>query len=109
MTRGKVFECEVTVSSGVKEKLLMKHNIEIWEIEEVIFDDPYSFSLAYQDCYFIYGQSFSGRYLLVLVRILSPAEAIDLNFEPGINVIKIITARDMNQKQRRLYSKRKGS
>ena len=46
---------------------------------------------------------------LVLVRILSPEEAVDLNFEPGVNVIKIITARDMNQKQRRMYSFKKGS
>jgi len=109
MTRGKVFECEVTVSSGVKEKLLMKHNIEIWEIEEIIYDDPYAFSLTYRDCYFIYGQSFSGRYLLVLVRILSSEETAGLNFEPGVNVIKIITARDMNQKQRRMYAVKKGS
>jgi len=109
MTKGKVFECEVTVSSGVKEKLLMKHNIEIWEIEEVIYDDPDAFSLAHRDCYFIYGQSFSGRYILLLVRILSPEETVDLNFESSVNVIKIITARDMNQKQRRIYVARKGS
>jgi hypothetical protein len=109
MTKGKVFECEVTVSSGVKEKLLMKHNIEIWEIEEVIYDDPYAFSLAYRNCYFIYGQSFSGRYLLVLVRILSAEETVRLNFESGTSVLKIITARDMNQKQRRMYVQRKGS
>ena len=109
MTKGKVFECDVTVSSGVKEKLLMKHNIEIWEIEEVIYDDPNAFSLAYRDCYFIYGRSFSGRYLLVLVRILSHEEADGLNFESGANVIKIITARDMNQKQRRMYALKKGS
>jgi hypothetical protein len=108
MSKGKVFECEVTVSSGVKEKLLMKHNIEIWEIEEVIYDDPYAFSLAYRDGYFIYGQSFSGRYLLVLVRILSPEETTILNFESGANVLKIITARDMNLKQRRMYALRKG-
>lgn len=36
MGRGKVFECEVTVSSGVKEKLQIKHHIEIWEVEEVV-------------------------------------------------------------------------
>ena len=109
MTRGKVFECEITVSSGVKEKLLMKHNIEIWEIEEVIYDDPHAFSLAYRDCYFVYGQTFAGRYLLVLVRIVSQEEAADLNFESGVNVLKIITARDMNDKQRRMYTRRKGS
>ena len=108
MTRGKVFECEITVSSGVTEKLLMKHNIEIWEIEEVIYDDPHAFSLAYRDCYFVYGQTFAGRYLLVLVRILSQEEAADLIFESDFNILKIITARDMNDKQRRMYTLRKG-
>ena len=109
MTRGKVFECEITVSSGVREKLLMKHNIEIWEIEEVIYDDPHAFSLVYRDCFFVYGQTFAGRYLLVLVRILSQEETADLNFESGVNALKIITARDMNDKQRRMYTRRKGS
>ena len=36
MGLGKAFQCEITVSSGVKEKLFKKHNIEIWEIEEAI-------------------------------------------------------------------------
>ena len=109
MGRGKVFECEVTVSSGVKEKLLTKHHIETWEIEEVIYDDPSAFSLTHQDCYFIYGQTFSGRHLLVLVRILSEQETGELGYESNANVIKIITARDMNKKQRQNYNQRKGS
>ena len=108
MGQGKPLQCEITVSSGVKEKLLKKHHIEIWEIEEVIYDDPYSFSITYRDCCFIYGQTFSGRYLLVLVRILRPEEALKLGFEPTTNMIKIITARDMNKKQRNIYVKRKG-
>ena len=74
MGRGKPFQCEITVSTGVEEKLFKKHNIEIWEIEEVIYDDPYALSISYRDCYFIYGRTFSGRYLLVLVRILSLKE-----------------------------------
>jgi len=109
MRKEKVFECEVTVSSGVKDKLFTKHNIEIWEIEEVIYDDQYAFSLTHQDCYFIYGQTFSGRYLLVLVRVLSKQETGELGYEPSADVLKIITARDMNQKQRRMYNKRKGA
>ncbi len=108
MGKGKVFECEITVSSGVKQKLFKKHNIEIWEIEEVIYDDPYAFSISHEDCYFIYGQTFSGRYLLVLVRVLSSEEVTDLGFESGANVLKIITARDMNIKQKKMYYKRKG-
>ena len=88
MGRGKVFECEVTVSSGVKEKLQVKHHIEIWEVEEVIYDDPHAFSITYKDCYFIYGQTFSGRYLLVLVRVLSLEEVLKLGFTQGTNVLK---------------------
>ena len=97
MGRGKVFQCEVTISSGVREKILKKHNIEIWEVEEVIYDDPHAFSITYRDCYFIYGQTFSGRYLLILVRLLSLEELGKLGFKQGINFIKIITARDMNK------------
>ena len=53
MGTGKVFQCEITLSSGVEEKLLKKHKIEVWEVEEVIYDDPYAFSISYRDCYFI--------------------------------------------------------
>ena len=108
MGRGKAFQCEITISLGVKEKLLKKHNIEAWEIEESIYDDPYAFSIAYRDCYFIYGKAFSGRYLLILVRMLSSEEISKLGFKPGTNVIKIISSRDMNKKLRKIYNKRRG-
>ncbi len=108
MGRGKVFQCEVTISSGVREKLFKKHNIEIWEVEEVIYDDPHAFSITYRDCYFIYGQTFSGRYLLILIRLLSSEEVTKLGFKQGINFIKIITARDMNKNQRKMYNKKRG-
>ena len=108
MGRGKVFQCEVTISSGVREKILKKHNIEIWEVEEVIYDDPHAFSITYRDCYFIYGQTFSGRYLLILVRLLSLEEVGKLGFKQGINFIKIITARDMNKNQRKMYNQKRG-
>jgi len=108
MGRGKVFQCEITISSGVKEKLFKKHNIEIWEVEEAIYDDPHAFSITYRDCYFIYGQTFSGRYLLILVRLLSSEEVTKLGFKKGINFIKIITARNMNKNQRKMYNKKRG-
>ena len=108
MGRGKVFQCEVTISSGVREKLFKKHNIEIWEVEEVIYDGPHAFSITYRDCYFLYGQTFSGRYLLILVRLLSSEDVTKLGFKKGINFIKIITARDMNKNQRKMYNKKRG-
>jgi len=108
VSKGKIFQCEITVSSGVEEKLFKKHGIEIWEVEEAIYDDPFAFAITYQNCYFVYGQTFSGRYLLVLIRVLSVAEVTEMGFPHDSNVIKIITAREMNPKQRRLYLKRKG-
>ena len=108
MGRGKPFMCEITVSPGVEEKLAVKHQIEIWEIEESVYDDPHAFSLKQRDCHFIYGQTSAGRYLLVLLRILNGDEVRLLGFPIGTNVAKIITARDMNQNQRQLYRARKG-
>jgi hypothetical protein len=95
MGRGRVFQCEITVSSEIREKLFRKHHVEIWEIEEIIYDDPEAFSITYRDCYFIYGRTFAGRYLLALVRILSPEEVKTIGLQPGTHVLRIITARDM--------------
>ncbi len=105
MGRGEVFQCQITVSSGVEEKLLKRHRIEVWEIEEVIYEESNAFSLTYQDCYFVYGQTFAGRYLIVLVRVLSTDEKSSLGFASGTNVMRIITAREMNLHQRRMYNK----
>jgi uncharacterized DUF497 family protein len=106
--RGKAFQCEITVSPGVQEKLSRKHDVEIWEIEEIIYDDPWAFSMTHRVCYFVYGQTYAGRYLLALNRILSPNEVSDLGLPTGTNVLRIITARDMNRTQRNMYIKRKG-
>ena len=109
MGRGKPFQCEVTVSTGVREKLAGKHDLEIWEIEEVIYDDPYAFSLKHKDYYFIYGQTSSGRYLLVLVRILTAEETQTLGYSSDQRALKIITTREMNKTQKKIYWGRKGT
>ena len=109
MGRGKTFQCELTVSSGVEEKLFSKHSIEMWEVEEAVYDDPDAFSITYRECHFIYGRTFAGRYLLVLGRVLSPEEVSQLGLEAKTNVFKIITVRDMNRNQRDTYNKRRKS
>lgn len=106
MGRGKVFQCELTVSSGVEEKLFGKHGIEMWEIEEAVYDDPGAFSISYRECHFIYGRTFASRYLLVLGRIPSSEEVCQFGPEAKTNVLKVITARDMNRNQRDTYKKR---
>ncbi len=107
MGRGKVFQCELTVSSGVEEKLFSKHRIEMWEIEDAVYDDPDAISITYRECHFIYGRTFAGRYLLVLGRVLSSEEVCQFGLEAKTNVLKVITARDMNRNQRDTYSKRR--
>ena len=104
MGRGKAFQCEITVSSPVEEKLFTKHNIEMWETEEVIYDDKHALSISHSDCYFVYGKTFSGRHLLVLVRILSAKEVSKLGLEAKSNELKVIIARDMNARQRKAYN-----
>ena len=44
----------------------------------------------------------------MLVRVLSSAEVTELGFVSDANIVKIITARDMNLKQRKMYNQRKG-
>ena len=104
MGTGKVFPCELTVSSGVEEKLFSKHRLEMWEIEEAVYDDPGAFSIRYRECHFIYGRTFAGRYLLVLGRMLSSEEVCQFGLEAKTNVFKVITARDMNRNQRDAYN-----
>ncbi len=73
------------------------------------YDDPNMFAITYRDCHFIYGQTFAGRYLLILVRVLRKDEVEHLGIETDLNVMKVITARDMDHKQRREYLKRRGN
>jgi len=42
------------------------------------------------------------------VRVLSLEEVLKLGFTQGTNVLKIITARDMNSKQRKTYNEKRG-
>jgi uncharacterized DUF497 family protein len=40
--------------------------------------------------------------------VLSSEEVFKLGFKQGTNILKIITARDMNKKQRRMYNRKRG-
>jgi len=108
-TRSKVLECCLTASSGVEAKLSSKHALEVWEVEEALYDDPSAFALRHGDFHFVYGTTLAGRYLLILVRLLEPEETARLNLDTQQNWIRLITARDMNHAQRRLYERRRPS
>jgi uncharacterized DUF497 family protein len=83
----------------VVEKISIKHQVTQDEVEEIFFDLPkYRFvESGYQsgeDVYSACGQTDSGRYLAVIF----------IN-KPG-NTAFIITARDMDKKERKRYEQK---
>jgi hypothetical protein len=99
---------ELWISRSVRQKLESKHRLEAWEVEQAIFDDPDRFVQQIGDLYAVYGRSFAGRYLLCLVRQLRPDEITGWTGDPSVKVLRLITARDMDEAQRRRYRAQRG-
>ena len=83
----------------IEEKLLVKHAVLVEEVEEVLFDKPQMYFLekghrAGENLYVAYGQAETGRYLTIFFILKPHAQAL------------IISARDMDAKERRHYGKR---
>ncbi len=81
------------------DKLEWKHNVSPYEVEEVLSDNPLyrkvkKGHIPGEDLYSAMGQSEAGRYLTVFFIYKSSREAL------------IISARDMDDKERRLYERR---
>ena len=84
----------------VVEKLERKHQVQTWEVEEVLNNQPTIYfvekgNISGENLYLALGQGDDGRYLAVYFVYKSTKDAL------------IITARDMNTKERRRYGKRK--
>jgi uncharacterized DUF497 family protein len=75
------------------EHIKSKHGISCEEVEEVC-GQGYVVRRGRERRYLIYGQTENGRYLLVVLKPESNGK------------YKVITARDMNDKERRLYLRR---
>ncbi len=81
------------------DKLEWKHHVSPYEAEEVLFDNPLYRKLQKghipgEDLYSAFGKSDAGRYLIIFFIYKSSREAL------------IISARDMDDKERRLYDRR---
>ena len=81
------------------EKLIVKHHVTQDEVEEVFFNHPlYRFVergyRPHEDVYAASGQTDAGRYLIVFF-IHKPD-----------NTALILSARDMDKKERRYYERR---
>lgn len=83
----------------IVDKLHWKHSVEKWEVIEVLEAAPYirfSEKGAYpnEDVYAAYGQTDSGRYLVVFFVYKRDKRAL------------ILSARNMTPRERRLYERR---
>ena len=84
---------------NIVDKLVVKHNVETFEVEEVFCDKP-KFRFVEkgdqedEDIYLTLGQTDEGRYLTVLFIYKKSKEAL------------ILSARDMAKKEKRQYGKK---
>ena len=80
---------------GNKNKNLIKHQVENWECEQVFFNEPllvlndlkHSFT---EKRWAVLGRTDAGRHLVVV-------------FTKREKLLRVISARDMNRKERRFY------
>ena len=83
-----------------EEKLDAKHDVKRFEVEEVLFQQSSIRFIEHghqpgEDLYAAYGQTFAGRYIVVFFVLKVDHSAL------------VISARNMDPKERRRYGKRK--
>ena len=99
---------DLWVSASVREKLAAKHQLEVWEVEQALFDDPDRLLIRAGELFVVYGRTFAGRYILCLIRRLTAEEIAKAQAEPSVTILRLVTAREMNETQRRRYQARRG-
>jgi uncharacterized DUF497 family protein len=73
---------------------IANHQVQPEEVEEVAFDDSPHIRQGRLGRRYLYGQTLGGRYLFIVYALTRLGEA------------KVITARTMDHKEKRLYFKR---
>ncbi|MFH1758204.1 MAG: BrnT family toxin [Pseudomonadota bacterium] len=75
---------------------IVKHAVTPKEVEEVCFNEEESplVRSGRENLHYVFGKTYSGRYLFVVVRFVRPGE------------VRIITTRDMNAWEKKYFKKR---
>ncbi len=81
-------------SQTVVDKIWEKHRVSPEEVEEAIFDDEPICLKGPSNLYWVYGQTVSGRYLFIVLRKKNRGAQY-----------KVISARGMQDKEKRYYKK----
>ena len=90
----------VILPPEIEDKLLQKHSVLAEEVDEVLFGNPLIYFVEKghregENLYAAYGQTESGRYLVVFFILKRNAHTF------------VISARDMDPKEKRHYGKQK--
>lgn len=75
---------------------IARHGVDPEEVEEVCFSEACLVETARGGLHYANGQTASGRYLLVVLRYL------------GRGKVRVVTARNMNDKEKSHYRSKKG-
>ncbi|MEW6379121.1 MAG: BrnT family toxin [bacterium] len=91
---------EVIWKDKLMDKIESKHNVLVYEVEQVLFSQPYvrrveKGKIKGEDLYVAYGQTKAGRYLVVFFVRKRQTMALP------------ISARDMTVAERRYYEQQK--
>ena len=84
------------IGDHILDKIETKHGITFREVEEACLSDRRHIRRSREGLYKLFSRTAAGRYVLVVLVYL------------GSNDWKIVTAREMTDTERRLYSKATG-
>lgn len=87
---------EIHIDEHILDKIESKHGLSFDEVEEAVFAVPRQLRRGRGRLYTLLGRTGAGRYLLV---VLAPQ---------GDAVFKVVTARDMDEAERRIYARAGG-
>ena len=81
-------------TQSVVDKIWSKHHVTPEEVEEAIYDDKPICHKGTSNSYCVYGQAVSGRYLFIVLAKKGEGSRY-----------KVLTARDIQDKEKRYYEK----
>lgn len=84
------------IDDHILEKIESKHGLSFQEIEEGCYADTLHVRRGREELYKLFSRTLAGRYILVVL------------VNHGQGVWKIVTARDMSENERRLFTRLKG-
>lgn len=84
------------IDDHILDKIESKHGVEFLEVEEACYSEDRHVRRGREGLYQLFGQTDDGRYLFVVLA------------DRGSGVWKVATAREMTDRERRLYRQVRG-